>query len=211
MNDFGEAILDRSPGAGCLALREAIRQYLARSRGVTADISQIVIGSGAETLYSLIVDLIGRGQVYAIESPSYQKIEQVYRACEVRYEKLPLGGDGIESAALWASGAGVLHITPYRSFPSGVTASASKRHEYLHWAAQNGRYIVEDDYESEFSVSRRPEETLFSYSSGSNVIYMNTFSQTVSPSLRAGYMVLPPPLVPVFERKLGFYSCTVPP
>ena len=210
MNDFGEAILDRSPGAGCLALREAIRQYLARSRGVTADISQIVIGSGAETLYSLIVDLIGRGQVYAIESPSYQKIEQVYRACEVRYEKLPLGGDGIESAALWASGAGVLHITPYRSFPSGVTASASKRHEYLHWAAQNGRYIVEDDYESEFSVSRRPEETLFSYSSGSNVIYMNTFSQTVSPSLRAGYMVLPPPLVPVFEQKLGFYSCTVP-
>ncbi|MCI8565932.1 MAG: PLP-dependent aminotransferase family protein [Lachnospiraceae bacterium] len=210
MSEYAEAILDRSPNAGCLPLREAIRQYLARSRGIRAETAQIVIGSGAEYLYGLIVELMGRERVYAIESPSYQKIEQVYRAGEVRCEMLPLGQDGIESRALWASQATVLHITPYRSFPSGVTASASKRHEYLRWAAKNRRYLVEDDYESEFSVSRKPEETLFSYTDDDNVIYMNTFSQTVSPSLRAGYMVLPAHLVSVFEQKLGFYSCTVP-
>lgn len=210
MNDFGETILDRPPDTGCTELREAIRQYLIRSRGIAADTEQIVIGSGSEYLYRLTVGLLGREANYAIETPSYKKIEQVYRACEANYEMLPLGHDGIESSALWASTADILHISPYRSFPSGVTASASKRHEYLHWAEKNGRYLIEDDFESEFSVSKKPEETLFSHSPGDNVIYMNTFSKTISPSLRTGYMVLPKHLVPVFEHKLGFYSCTVP-
>ena len=210
MNDFGEAILHKSPNAGCFELREAIGQYLEKSRGIYADASQIVIGSGSEYLYSLIVELLGREQTYAIESPSYQKIEQVYRACGARYEMLPLGSDGIESAALWASKADVLHISPYRSFPSGITATASKRHEYLRWASGGERYIVEDDFESEFSVSKKPEETLFSHTVCENVIYMNTFSRTISPALRVGYMVLPKRLAEVFEQKLGFYSCTVP-
>ena len=128
----------------------------------------------------------------------------------VQYEMLPLGRDGIESSALWASNADILHISPYRSFPSGVTASASKRHEYMRWARNEDRYIIEDDFESEFSVSKKPEETLFSHSAKDNVIYMNTFSKTISSSLRVGYMVLPKHLVSVFEEKLGFYSCTVP-
>ena len=210
MNDFGETILDRSPGQGCLYLRRAISQYLAQSRGIFADPAQIVIGSGSEYLYSLIVELLGRDRTYGIESPSYKKIEQVYQACNVRYEMLPLGKDGIESAALWKSGADILHISPYRSYPSGVTASASKRHEYIRWAGTGDRYLVEDDFESEFSVSRKPEETLFTHTDRENVIYMNTFSQTVSPSLRTGYMVLPERLSPLFEKNLGFYSCTVP-
>lgn len=210
MNDFGETILDRPPNAGCTELREAIRRYLVRSRGIVADTGQIIIGSGSEYLYRLIVELLGRERRYAIEAPSYKKIEQVYRACEVSYEMLPLGHDGIESSALWASTADILHLSPYRSFPSGVTASASKRHEYLHWAEKGGRYIIEDDFESEFSVSKKPEDTLFSHSPGDNVIYMNTFSKTISPSLRTGYMVLPEHLLPDFERRPGAYSCTVP-
>ncbi len=203
-------VLARSPNAGCIEFREAIRQYLARSRGLLADTEQIIIGSGAEYLYSLIVELLGRHRIYALESPSYKKIEQVYRASDVLYVMLPLGHDGIHSTALWQAKADVLHISPYRSFPSGVTATASKRHEYLRWAAQAERYIVEDDFESEFSVSKKAEETLFSHAQNDNVIYMNTFSQTISPSLRVGYMVLPKHLVAVFEEKLGFYSCTVP-
>ncbi|MBE6903744.1 MAG: PLP-dependent aminotransferase family protein [Ruminococcaceae bacterium] len=210
MNDFGESILEKSSNLGCIELREAIRQYLARSRGIIADTRQIIIGSGSEYLYSLIIDMLGRNKVYAIESPSYKKIEQVYKASDVKYEKLPLGNDGIESIALRESKADVLHISPYRSFPSGVTASASKRHEYMRWASKDNRYIIEDDFESEFSVSKKPEETLFSDTSKENVIYMNTFSKTISPSLRVGYMVLPEKLVAVFEEKLGFYSCTVP-
>lgn len=209
MGDYGADILERSDNKGCPELRRAIRGYLARSRGIQAQIDQIVIGSGSEYLYRMIVELLGRERIYGIESPSYKKIEQVYRAAGVRVEMLTLGQDGIDSAALRKAKADILHISPYRSFPSGVSASASKRHEYLRWA-EAGRFIVEDDFESEFSVSKKAEETLFSYAPYENVIYMNTFSQTVSPSLRVGYMVLPPGLVETFEEKLGFYSCTVP-
>ena len=122
---------------------------------------------------------------------------------------LPLSKDGIDTSSLLSSKTDILHTTPYRSYPTGVTATASKRHEYIRWASTNSRYIVEDDFESEFSVSSKPEETLFSISENDNVVYMNTFSKTVSPALRVGYMVLPKHLVEVYEQKLGFYSCTV--
>lgn len=210
LTDYGEQILERSPGAGCEILRDTIAQYLARSRGIYVEKEQLVIGSGSEHLYSLIMELLGQDKCYAIESPSYHKIEQVYAAAGVDYEMLPLEQDGISSAALSASRADVLHVTPYRSYPSGVIASASKRYEYLRWAAEGEHYILEDDFESEFSISRKPEDTIFSRDHRERVIYMNTFSRTISSSLRVGYMVLPKHLVPAFLEKLGFYSCTVP-
>ena len=210
LTDYEEAILEKSPNSGCTELREALQQYLARNRGIRVDIDQIVIGSGSEYLYGLIIELLGRDRIFAIESPSYKKIEQVYRAAEVCYESLPLAQDGIDSRALFASRAHILHTTPYRSFPSGVTASASKRHEYIRWVEAAGRYIIEDDFESEFSVFVKPTETLFSLSDQDNVIYLNTFSKTISPALRIAYMVLPKKLVATFSEKLGFYSCTVP-
>ena len=210
ISDRGKSILDRSPNTGCTELREEISRYLARSRGIHAEPEQIIVGSGSEYLYGLIVELLGRNKRYAIESPSYKKIEQVYLASDVQLEKLPLGHDGIDSALLRACSADVLHISPYRSYPSGVKASASKRHEYLRWAAQGEKFIVEDDFESEFSLSKKAEETLFSHTRDNNVIYMNTFSMTVSSSFRVGYMVLPQRLVKEFNERLGFYSCTVP-
>ncbi len=210
MSEYGENILSKTPNSGCSELRYALQQYLARSRGIVADCEQIIIGSGSEYLYTLIVELLGRQKVYAIESPSYKKIEQVYISEDIKFQKLSLGTDGIKSSELWKCDADILHVSPYRSFPSGVTATASKRHEYILWASKQNRVIIEDDFESEFSVSTKPEETLFSYSSNDNIIYMNTFSKTVSPALRTGYMVLPKHLISEFEKKLGFYSCTVP-
>ena len=210
LSAYGEHILERSPGEGCMELREALVRYLVRNRGIHMDVEQVVIGSGAEYLYGLIIELLGRDMIYGVEDPSYEKIERVYRAAEVPVEYLKLSHDGIESAALAATKANVLHTTPYRSFPSGVTASASKRYEYIRWAEQGNRYIIEDDFESEFSVSTKPEDTLFSLSRSENVIYMNTFSKTISPAMRVGYMVLPKKLVSVFQERLGFYSCTVP-
>ena len=103
-----------------------------------------------------------------------------------------------------------MHTTPYRSYPTGVSASANKRHEYIRWSNMSDRYIIEDDFESEFSVSTKPEDTLFALSPRDNVIYLNSFSKTISPSLRIGYMVLPHGLVRDFDLRLGFYSCTVP-
>lgn len=212
----GEAVLRRSPNKGCVELREALARYLASDQGIFADIDQIVVGSGADYLYTLIVGLLGRNRVFALESPSYEKIEQVYTSLGVRCELLPLGPDGIEQAALDATSASVLHITPYRSFPTGVTASYARRVEYLRWAdgadvdESPRRYIVEDDFESEFSVSGKPVETVFALSKNDDVVYLNTFSKTISPALRLGYMVLPRHLVDAYDRKLGFVSCSVP-
>ena len=210
LSDYDRRILVKAPGRGCPELKEAIAAYLSRSRGLELDPEQIIIGSGAEYLYGLLLKLFGRKRIYAIEVPSYQKIEQVYLAEGVTIEKLKLGSDGIESAMLQATKASILHISPYSSFPSGVSASLAKRQEYLRWVDADDRYIIEDDFESEFSVARHVEPTVYSMALKDNVIYMNTFSQTISPSLRVGYMVLPKALVDVFQEKIGFYSCTVP-
>ncbi len=207
---YGDSILERAPNQGRLELREALRQYLARNRGIHASTEQIIIGSGAEYLYSLIALLLGRDRIYALEYPSYEKIGKVYSSSGIKCDFLPLADDGIGSAALEETRATVLHISPYRSYPSGVTASASKRYEYIRWAGRKSGCIIEDDFMSEFSVSSKPEETLFSLSEGKCVIYMNTFSKTVSPALRIGYMVLPESLLESFYDKAGFYSCTVP-
>lgn len=210
LTNHGELLFEKSPNSGCDALRTAIQHYLARNRGIRVDTEQIVIGAGSEYLYGLIVELLGRKRIYAIEAPSYKKIEQVYRATEIAYDSLPLTSSGIDSKALAETNASVLHTTPYRSYPSGVTATASKLYEYIRWSEQGDRYIVEDDFESEFSVSSKPTETLFVLSENDHIIYLNTFSKTISPSLRIGYMVLPKHLVEVFNTSLGFYSCTVP-
>lgn len=210
ISDLGNGILEKSQNKGCLELRLAIKHYLAKNRGIHVDVEQIVIGSGSEYLYGLIIELLGQSRIYGIEYPSYKKIEQVYLAHEVSYETLRLSKEGIDSTALFHTKASVLHTTPYRSFPTGVTASANKRHEYVRWANMSDRYIIEDDFESEFSVSTKPEDTLFALCDKDNVIYLNTFSKTISPALRIGYMVLPAKLVKDFDRRLGFYSCTVP-
>lgn len=210
LNDYQEAILEKSDNLGCLELREALKKYLARNRRMDVTVDQIVIGSGAEYLYRLIIDLLGRDKRYAFEHPSYEKIEQIFHGAGVLYERLPLTDDGIDSHALNNCFANVLQTTPYRSYPSDITASASKRHEYIRWAQKSNRFIIESDYGSEFAVSSKPMETLFVLSENDNVIYLNTFSRTISPSIRAAYMVLPSKLVADYQNKLGFYSCTVP-
>ncbi len=208
--EYNDEILIKSPNHGCMELRSAISIYLARSNGITVRPEQIVIGSGAEYLYSLIVQLLGNDRKFALEAPSYEKIRQVYKANGVTCELLKLGNDGIRTAELEKTEATVLHITPFNSFPSGITASVSKRQEYLHWAEKRKGYIIEDNYDSELTVSKKNEDTVFSLSKNGTVIYLNTFSQTIAPSMRIGYMVLPEELLERFEEKLGFYSCTVP-
>ena len=206
----GESILERSPDRGLGELRLALSEYLARSRGIRVKAEQIIIGSGAEFLYGLIVPLLGREKLYALEDPSYEKIRQVYEAGGARCQLLPMGTEGIKSKALASSRAGVLHVTPFHSFPSGVTAGASKRAEYLRWARERDAYLVEDDYDSEFTLSSKAQDTLFARSPEGRVIYLNSFTRTIAPSLRIGYMVLPLNLLTLFDRNLGYYSCSVP-
>lgn len=210
LSEYGESILVKSPNNGCTELRKAIAAYLARCRGINVAPSQIVIGSGAEYLYGLIVQLLGRERVFALENPSYEKIRRVYLANGVTCDMLRLGSDGIRTSELARTNASVLHVTPFHSFPSGITASAGKRGEYIRWAHSRGGYIVEDDFDSEFTLSSKAEDTLFSLEPKRSVLYLNTFSKTIAPSMRLGYMVLPESLTDAFEQSVGFYSCTVP-
>lgn len=209
LTEYGDNILVKSPNRGCDELRFAIASYLTRSTGITVDPGQIIIGAGAEYLYSLIVQFLGKDKKYAIEDPSYEKISLVYAANGVEFDKLKMGTDGILTSELERTNATVLHITPYNSYPSGVTASASKRYEYIRWAEKRGGVLIEDNYAAELTVSKKNYDTVFSLSNGKNVIYINTFSETIAPSMRLGYMVLPRDMLGRFEEKLGFYSCTV--
>ena len=209
LTDYDRRILSRAPGAGCVELRSAIAAYLERSRGLDVSPDQIVIGSGAEYLYSMIVQLLGRDSIIAHEDPCYNRITQVYEANGARCTALPMGEDGIISSALQSCRAGVLHVTPFNSYPSYVTASASKRHEYAAWATERDSFIVEDDYDSEFSSVTKHIDTIFSIAP-ENTIYLNTFTRTLVPSIRTAYMVLPRRLLKQYQEKLGFYSCTVP-
>lgn len=210
LTEYSNDILVKSPNSGCKELREAISTYLKRSNGIIVSSQQIIIGSGAEYLYSLIVQLLGKERKIALENPSYNKIRQVYEANNVVCDMLEMGQNGIRTAELERTDATVLHVTPFNSYPSGVTADVSKRQEYLRWAEQRRGYIIEDNYASELTVSKKNEDTLFSLAKNENVIYLNTFSETIAPSMRIGYMVLPQHLTQEFEEKLGFYSCTVP-
>ena len=205
-----ERIFERSPYQGHPELRVALRDFLARSRGINCEPEQIIIGSGSDCLYERLIRLFGRDNSFGVESPSYSQIARIYRAGGAKLELLKLGVNGILSDELARTSASVLHVTPYRSFPSGVTADAGKRREYLNWAAAPDRYIIEDDVESEFTVMRRPMSPLYALSERGNVVYMNTFSVTLSPSLRISYMVLPPALLGRYKTTSGFYSCPVP-
>lgn len=210
LNDLGDKITEKTNGSGATALKSAIKNYLKTSRDVHADENRIIIGAGAEYLYGVIAKLFGAGETFAIETPSYGIIEKIYSLNGVKTEKLRLGTDGVLSEDLAACRAKVIHVTPYRSFPTGVTASASKRAEYLRAAKKIGAYIVEDDYESEFSLSAKLTETLFKNTPDDNVIYINTFSKSVFPSLRLAYMILPEKLAAKYYEKFGDFSCPVP-
>ncbi len=209
LSEQGEGLMLKTEGQGALALREAIAAYLARSRDIFVRPEQIVIGSGAEYLYSLIPNLLGRHRIYGIEDPSYGMIRKIYRAEGVRIDALKMGDNGILSSELQRTPASVLHVTPFRSVPTNTTADASKRREYVKWAAEKNAYIVEDDYASEYSVLSKPEQTLFSMEPKYSVFYMNTFSQTIAPSIRVGYLILPEDKTEEFLNKISFRSCTV--
>ncbi len=210
LTKYEERILIKSPNHGCSELRQTIAEYLARSNGMRVRAEQIIIGSGAEYLYSMIAQLLGKGRIFALENPSYDKIRKVYESNGIVCELLRMGEDGIKSSELDKTNATVLHVTPFHSYPTGITADVSKRNEYLRWAEQRDGYLIEDNFDSELTVSRKNEDTIFSMSRGGSVIYLNTFSKTIAPSIRIGYMVLPECLLPKFEEILGFYSCTVP-
>lgn len=210
LSEAPEALLSPVPHQGLAALRQAIADDLRDFKGMAVSPEQIVIGAGAEYLYLLLAQLLGRDTVFAVEDPGYPKIRQVYDACGAVCAPIPLDNQGVELAALMRSKARALHISPNHQYPTGLVTPIARRQALLRWAEDTGSTIIEDDYDSEFRFTGRPIPTLQSIDTAGRVVYMNTFSQTISPSMRVGFMVLPPRLLEQYRRELDFYSCTVP-
>ena len=205
------ALLAPMPGQGLPELREAIAGFLSRFRGMQVSAEQIVVAAGAELLYGLLVQLLGRDKLIAVEDPGYPRAAKVYRNNGAETVPIPLDAGGLSVRELAAAEAQVAHISPAHHFPTGLVMPAARRAELLNWAgADENRFLIEDDYDSEFRFSGRPIPTLQSADRLGRVIYLNTFTKTLSPALRIGYLVLPETLLDAFSRRLGFYSCTVP-
>ena len=207
MLDYGEKLLLPLPNQGIPELRQAISQHLAAFRGMHVDPENILIGAGTDFLYNLLIQLLGRDKIYAVEEPGYGKIRKVYAAAGVTCLSAAMDEKGVRPDSLGQ--AHVLHCSPSHHFPSGLVTPVSRRMELLSWA-KAGKWIIEDDYDSEFRFDAHPKPAMQSLDFEGRVIYMNTFSKSLAPSIRISYMVLPAALMEEFRRRLGFYSCTVP-
>ena len=211
ISEQGKDILKPVDFRGASELREAIAGHLYRVRGLRVSPEQIVVGAGNEYLYGLLVQLLGRGRRYAVEDPGYPKITGIYTANDVAVAHIPLDGEGMSVEALQDSGAEIAHISPAHHFPTGIVMPVRRRSELLAWAyARSDRYIIEDDYDSELRHTGKPVPPLFSLDTQERVLYLSTFSQTIAPSLRIGYVCLPPKLLSRLRERLSFSRCAVP-
>ena len=210
MSERSRELMEVSPTGGIYELRAAIADYLKSFRGMLVDPDQIVIGAGTEYLYGLLIQILGKNKKYCIENPGYKKLAQIYKQYHIECAFADIDDSGISVDSLHKSGADIAHISPNHHFPTGITMPANRRYEVLAWANEEaGRYIIEDDYDSEFRTNGKPLPTLFSIDACEKVIYMNTFSKSLTPTIRISYMILPVHLANIFYSRLSFYSCTV--
>lgn len=226
-------VLEASGPQGSPRLRAAIAAHLRGFRGMEVHPDQIVIGSGAQSLYGLLVQLLGRNLAYGVEDPGYPRLTRIYESNDVAVRPIALDGEGPVLEALERARIDVLHCTPSHQFPTGITVPVSRRRSLLEWA-QSGvaapedgaaareirgrsvkasiarsRYLIEDDFDCEFRMAGRPVPPLAALDGAERVIYANTFSKTLGGAFRIGYMVLPEALAERFRDRLGFYACTV--
>lgn len=213
---------------GSEELRTAIAQHLAHFRGLEASPEQIIIGAGAQDLYGVLVQLLGRERTFAVEDPGYPALRTHYELSGAHVVGIPVDESGLDVATLRASEASIAHCSPAHQFPTGSVMSAVRRHELLDWARETSgqnafrssdwsdakdrpmkRYIIEDDYDSEFRMRGRPIPPLFMQDAQGSVIYMNTFTRSLGSVFRIAYMVLPPQLLTTFNERFTARACMV--
>ncbi|MDR0853113.1 MAG: PLP-dependent aminotransferase family protein [Clostridiales Family XIII bacterium] len=205
----GQGLLEQSFPQGNERLRGEIVRYLREYRAIDVHPEQIILGAGMEHLLGLVVDLFPDA-TFAYENPGYHKVSAVLETRGVKAHPIPVDESGLSAGALRESGADISFITPACHFPLGVTMSFPRRQQILSWVHENpNSYIIEDDYGSEFRFAFKPVPSLHSLDRQDKVIYINTFANTLAPSLRIAYMVLPPKLLETYMRRLSFYSCSV--
>ena len=195
---------------GEYGFRSAICSYLYQARGVDCTPDQIIVGAGSDYILMLLGMILGMDHTIAFEDPTYK---QAYRmAGGMSYNCIPVSMDknGMKVTELEKSGADIAYVTPSHQYPTGVIMPIRRRMELLKWACEEqGRYIVEDDYDSEFRYKGKPIPALKGYDASDKVIYLGTFSKSIAPAIRLSYMVLPKPLLEAYEQKARFVNSTV--
>ena len=210
-DDTSKELLLTGAPQGELALRTEIAHYLYQSRGVICSPEQIVIGSGTEQLLPMILRLFKDDTCFALENPGYPTVHRMFSQHKRKVFPIPVDGEGILIHELEKTRADVAYITPSHQFPTGAILSATRRAQALNWAAASPtRYIIEDDYDSEFRYTGKPIPALQALDKNDKVIYMSTFTKSLMPSLRVAYFVLPQKFLATYNDVFNYYSSTVP-
>ena len=195
---------------GDYELRETIGRYLHGARGVNCEPEQIIVGAGNDYLLMLLEKILGRDICVAMENPTYKRAYQVFRSFGYSIDVLAMDDSGICIDALYNSKAKVAYVMPSHQYPTGVVMPIRRRMELLKWAeADTERYLIEDDYDSEFRYKGKPIPALQASDKSGKVIYIGTFSKSIAPAIRVGYMVLPKKLLERYKKNCGFYASTV--
>lgn len=211
INEYDRELLIPGDCLGNKGLRQAIAAYLHHSRGVNCKADQVVISSGTEMLFQSLIQLLGKASVFGIENPGYEKLNQLFSSNRASFCAIPIDDYGMQPEYIQKSNANVLCITPAHQFPSGQIMPINRRIQLLNWANQaQDRYLIEDDYDSEFKYSGKPIPALQGLDANEKVIYMGSLSKSLSPTLRVSYMVLPNHLMERYHENLSYLLCPVP-
>lgn len=203
-------LLRRGDVQGDLDFRRTLAAFLREYRGVRCRAEQIVVGAGMEYLLSVVAQLLPENSLFAVEDPGYGALWQTLRNHHRSMVPIPLDSGGMEEEALYKSGAQIAYVTPSHQFPLGCTMPVGRRNRLLQWAAKApGRYLIEDDYDSEFRYTSRPIPAMQGMDDEGRVIYIGTFSRSIAPGIRCAYLVLPESLLPEYRRCFGFAASTV--
>lgn len=210
LNDGNEELWSRGNSQGDYDLRLTISRYLHSSRGVNCKPEQIIVGAGNDYLLMLLEKILGRHVEIAMENPTYMRTRRIFCSFAYHVITVPMDENGMIVSELDKTDARVAYVMPSHQFPTGTVMPIGRRTELLKWANRaEDRYLIEDDYDSEFRYRGKPIPSLQSSDENGKVIYIGTFSKAIAPAIRISYMVLPEPLLEVYHRDCYFYSCTV--
>ncbi len=210
LTDANSELFARGEAQGDMGLRQTICRYLHSSRGVNCVPGQVILGAGNDYLLLLLEKILGRHVPIAMENPTYIRSYQIFRSFAYPVVALGMDQGGMLPDRLEKEGVRVAYVMPSHQFPTGTVMPVGRRMELLRWAlGGEGRYLIEDDYDSEFRFRGKPIPALQSLDRQGKVIYIGTFSKSIAPAIRVSFMVLPPSLLEVYRRDCSFYSCTV--
>lgn len=210
LNDGNSELFSQGEAQGDIDLRTTISRYLHSSRGVNCTPEQIVVGAGNDYLLMLLEKILGRHVRIAMENPTYKRAYRIFQSFAYEIETVDMDENGMIVSQLEQTNVTAAYVMPSHQYPTGTVMPIGRRSELLKWAKQSpDRYLIEDDYDSEFRYRGKPIPALQGADDSGKVIYIGTFSKAIAPAIRVSYMVLPEVLLEKYKGDCSFYSCTV--